>query len=284
MSGDAGRATYGGRTLERDWTDALNEGLTDVQGPASDRVRVDFAFYGSIWRPDRRAIAGDDTERGDGPARGEEADSTEGLPPSPFMSELTREILATQRGAPEPERLDFRRLVDLVGALSKYYLTGEFQRAIALADRVIEEHPTSGEVRRFRAMSTYTSGGDLAHARVDLEEAARTMRRSPFVLAHLAMVLSLEGKQAEARRLADELIERAAKEAVPPITVAIAQQALGNYDAAFEWFERAYQARDFLMIWLHVGPMFRIVPPTQSRPITDDPRWTALVQRVGLAP
>ena len=59
---------------------------------------------------------------------------------------------------------------------------------------------------------------------------------------------------------------------------------LGNYDAAFEWFERAYQARDFLMIWLHVGPMFRIVPPTKSRPITDDPRWTALVQRVGLAP
>src|SRR5438105_1690562 len=175
-------------------------------------------------------------------------------------------------------------LSTLIGALSKYYLTGEFQRAIALADRVIEEHPTSGEVRRFRAMSTYTSGGDLAHARVDLEEAARTMRRSPFVLAHLAMVLSLEGKQAEARRLADELIERAAKEAVPPITVAIAQQALGNYDAAFEWFERAYQARDFLMIWLHVGPMFRIVPPTKSRPITDDPRWTALVQRVGLAP
>ena len=110
------------------------------------------------------------------------------------------------------------------------------------------------------------------------------MRRSPFVLAHLAMVLSLEGKQAEARRLVDELIERTAKEAVPPITIAIAQQALGNYDAAFEWFERAYQARDFLMIWLHVGPMFRIVPPTQSRPITDDPRWTALVQRVGLAP
>src|SRR5207247_1391836 len=108
-----------GRTLERDWTDALNEGLTDVQGPASDRVRVDFAFYGSIWRPDRRAIAGDDTERGDSPARGEEADSTEGLPPSPFMSELTREILATQRGAPEPERLDFRRLVDLVGALDQ---------------------------------------------------------------------------------------------------------------------------------------------------------------------
>ena len=175
-------------------------------------------------------------------------------------------------------------LATLIGALSKYYLTGEFKRAIALADRVIQEHPTSGEVRRFRAMSIYTSGGDLAAARADLEEAARYMRRSPFVLAHLAMVSSLEGKTEEARRLRDELVERSAREAVPPLTVALAQQALGDYDAAFDWYERAYQARDFLMIWLHVGPMFRIVPPMKAEPITADPRWTKLVQRVGLAP
>jgi hypothetical protein len=104
------------------------------------------------------------------------------------------------------------------------------------------------------------------------------------VLAHLAMVLALEGKQADARRLRDELVERAAQEAVPPITIAIADLGLGDYDDAFQWFDRAYEARDFLMIWLHVGPMFRIVPPTRSRPITDDARWATLVQRVGLAP
>ena len=175
-------------------------------------------------------------------------------------------------------------LATQIGALSKYYLTGEFKRAIALADRVLEQNPTSGEARRFRAMSIYTSGGDLAAARADLEEAARTMRRSPFVLAHLAMVASFEGKTAEARRLCDELIERSAKEAVPPVTVAIAQQALGDYDAAFDWYERAFRARDFLMIWLHVGPMFKIVPPMRSDPITADARWKILVQRVGVAP
>jgi eukaryotic-like serine/threonine-protein kinase len=181
-------------------------------------------------------------------------------------------------------RADPLGLATQIGALSKYYLTGELKRAIALAGRVIEENPTSGEARRFRAMAIYTSGGDLAAARTDLEEAARIMHRSPFVLAHLAMVASLEGKTAEARRLCDELVERSAREAVPPVTVAIAQQALGDYDAAFGWYERAYQARDFLMIWLHVGPMFRIVPPMRSDPITADPRWTTLVQRVGLAP
>jgi serine/threonine protein kinase/tetratricopeptide (TPR) repeat protein len=174
-------------------------------------------------------------------------------------------------------------LATRIGAMSKYYLTGEFKRAIALADAVIEEDPMSGEARRFRAMSTYTSGGDLAAARSDLEEAARTMRRSPFVLAHLVMVLSLEGKRVEAERLRDELVERAMKEAVPPVTIALAEQALGDYDSAFAWYERALDARDFLMVWLHVGPMFRIVPPTQSYPITEDPRWVTLVRRVGVA-
>jgi tetratricopeptide (TPR) repeat protein len=174
-------------------------------------------------------------------------------------------------------------LATQIGALSKYYLTGEWKRAIALADRVIEENPTSGEALRFRAMAIYTSGGDLVAARTDLEEAARLMHRSPFVLAHLAMVASLEGNSAEARRVCDELIKRSASEALPPITVALAHQALGDYDGAFEWYERAYQVRDFLMIWLHAGPMFRIVPPMRSDPITADPRWARLVQRVGLA-
>ena len=175
-------------------------------------------------------------------------------------------------------------LATLIGALSKYYLTGEYARGIALAGRILQDHPSSGEARRFRAMSIYTSGGDLAAAQNDLEEAAALMRRSPFVLAHLAMVLVLQGKSAEAHRLRDEMVERSAREAVPPITVAVAELALGDYESAFEWLERAYQARDFLMIWLHVGPMFRLVPPTRSHPITDDPRWATLVQRVGLAP
>ena len=95
-----------------------------------------------------------------------------------------------------------------IGALSTFYLTGEWKRAIALATRVIEDNPASGEARRFRAMAIYTSGGDLAAARTDLEEAARIIHRSPFVLAHLAMVSSFEGKTAEARRVCDELVER----------------------------------------------------------------------------
>ena len=62
------------------------------------------------------------------------------------------------------------------------------------------------------------------------------------------------------------------------------EQQLGNYDAALDWYERAYVARDFLLTALHVDPQFQIVPPGQTRPITELPRWRDLVERIGIAP
>jgi len=46
--------------------------------------------------------------------------------------------------------------------------------------------------------------------------------------------------------------------------------ALGNYDEAFVWFERAYQEREGILQWLRVHPFFD--------PVREDPRfktWSA---------
>ena len=66
--------------------------------------------------------------------------------------------------------------------------------------------------------------------------------------------------------------------------IAIVEQALGDYGAALDWYERAYQSRDFLMTVFHTDPTFRIVAPNRSTSITDEPRWINLVRRVGLSP
>jgi hypothetical protein len=60
------------------------------------------------------------------------------------------------------------------------------------------------------------------------------------------------------------------------------EQALGDYDAAFKRYERAYQERENLMTMVEVDQTFRMVLPGKA-PITDDPRWASLVQRVGIA-
>jgi hypothetical protein len=50
---------------------------------------------------------------------------------------------------------------------------------------------------------------------------------------------------------------------------------LGETDQAFEWLEKAFEARDWQMALLNVEPLFDAVRP--------DPRFAALVERVGLA-
>jgi hypothetical protein len=62
------------------------------------------------------------------------------------------------------------------------------------------------------------------------------------------------------------------------------EQQLGRYERALAWYERAFEARGFLLLALHVDPQFSIVAHGHTHPITDLPRWQALVRRVGIAP
>jgi hypothetical protein len=49
---------------------------------------------------------------------------------------------------------------------------------------------------------------------------------------------------------------------------------LGRKDEAFEWLERAYEEREALLVWVKVQPAFD--------PLRDDPRFDALLKKIGL--
>jgi len=50
--------------------------------------------------------------------------------------------------------------------------------------------------------------------------------------------------------------------------------ALGDYDEAFVWFERAYHEQSNILQFLKVHPFFD--------PVRNDPRFVDLLHRVGL--
>lgn len=52
--------------------------------------------------------------------------------------------------------------------------------------------------------------------------------------------------------------------------------SLRERDLAFRWLERAAEARDVLLCYLGVGPIYDC--------ISGDPRYTKLLQHIGLAP
>ena len=68
----------------------------------------------------------------------------------------------------------------------------------------------------------------------------------------------------------------AAGKYVQPLMLASTHAAVGELDTAFDWFERAYRERDPLPV-LNFWP---VASPT----LVADPRFAALMRRVGLTP
>ena len=77
----------------------------------------------------------------------------------------------------------------------------------------------------------------------------------------------------EALRLLAELKQGQKSGSVQATSFINPNLALGNYDEALAWFERAYQRREGILQWIKVHPFFD--------PVRDDPRFKDLVRRVG---
>jgi TolB-like protein/DNA-binding winged helix-turn-helix (wHTH) protein/Tfp pilus assembly protein PilF len=120
----------------------------------------------------------------------------------------------------------------------------------------------------------YVAKGMPDRAVAELERALGLMGRRPDVLTPYAYALARAGRQREARTMLDELRETAKPQAPAPVRVALVHIALGETDRAFEWLEKAIEARDWQMGLLNVEPAFD--------PLRSDRRFAALVERVGL--
>ena len=145
------------------------------------------------------------------------------------------------------------------------WLTGDFDRQIKEAGQLIDEHPGYSEAFRWRSMA-YTALGEYERARADLEAFGALTNMQLYAPVGLGIVAALEGKTAEARGIIDAMMERSTREWVPPMVFGQVEQQLGNYDAALDWYERAYHAREFMLTVLHVDPQFRIVTTGTDAP------------------
>ncbi len=96
------------------------------------------------------------------------------------------------------------------------------------------------------------------------------------VMAHgsLAEAYAAAGKIEEARRLLEELKARSQKQYVSAFKIAMGYIGVGDFDEAFELANKAYEERDELLIMIKVSPALA--------PVHSDPRYQALLKRMGL--
>ena len=116
--------------------------------------------------------------------------------------------------------------------------------------------------------------GAGAEAVAALERANELSGGVPFTLGFLALAYGRTGRADEARALLARAGEAAKAGYVPPSTFAFGYIGLGDWDAAFEWLDRAIEGRDPLVVPIKTYYFLD--------PIRGDARFRALLHKMNL--
>lgn len=154
------------------------------------------------------------------------------------------------------------------------YYAGEYPAALQVLGRALERNPDYALTHLWRAWVLEEM--DSLPAALDAHRRAVAASDSGAVfVAAQGRALALAGDRAGAEALLRKLESPGRSGGyVPSYEIAKIYEALGQRDRALEWLERAYRQRSHSMVFLKVDP--------QLRDLRSDPRFIALVERVGM--
>ena len=161
------------------------------------------------------------------------------------------------------------------GLARQYYLARHYDEAIAQCQLGLQIDPTYLPARIQLALA-YEQKQMTAQAISELE-AARKMSGLPVVHALLAHAYATAGRKGDAFSELNVLkLADSRHQYVPPSYLAIVYIALGDREKAFAYLQKSFDERSEHILYLGVEPLVD--------PLRGDPRFDALLQRIGLKP
>jgi len=158
-----------------------------------------------------------------------------------------------------------------VVALALYYQR-QYDDAITARRRALRLDPASAQ-QYLGLGRTYAANGDFDEAIAALKEAVARSGRAPFIMAELARTYAVAGQRQEAEALMTTLTATdSGGSHLSAQYHTYVYAALGDSDKAFEWLEKAFEAREQNVLWARVDPRFDS--------LRDDPRFAAFIRRV----
>ena len=154
-----------------------------------------------------------------------------------------------------------------------YFYARQYDKAIEQYRRTLELDPAFPQTQRYAAWALLQKGRH-EEAIADLRAASGALGPDPEVEAELGHALAVAGRRAEARAVLEGLRQLSSSRYVSPYSVALVHAGLGDRDQALAWLDKAYDERSDYMAYLGLEPMLD--------PLRSDPRFSALVRRVGL--
>ncbi|HEX8250163.1 MAG TPA: tetratricopeptide repeat protein, partial [Pyrinomonadaceae bacterium] len=163
----------------------------------------------------------------------------------------------------------------VAGALEGLFLFHAGQHDEALAKLLkTSEMDSNFPLPHLFAASVYIEKGMYREAVAEARRARELNSGSSGPVAFLGYALAKSGKQAEARKLLDEMLKESAKQYLSPYHIALIYNALDERDETFVWLERGFEQRDIRMAFLKIEPKWNN--------LRSEPRFVSLLKRMNL--
>ncbi len=156
-----------------------------------------------------------------------------------------------------------------------FYHARQYDRAIEEFTKTLEMDPSFQPAHTFLA-AAYEQKGMYEKAITGFQKAnSLTKGGDSSAMGGLGHVYAVSGKKDEAQNVLNELKRMCVDGYVPAHQIALIYAGLREKDQAFAWLEKAYEERQFGMVWLKTEPRW------QS--LRSDLRFAHLLQRMRLA-
>jgi TolB-like protein/DNA-binding winged helix-turn-helix (wHTH) protein/Tfp pilus assembly protein PilF len=192
--------------------------------------------------------------------------------------QLYAECLALQgrfdEAFPEIERarqLDPLSLIIATDNGAILFFAHQYDRAIEQFRAVLEMDPNFP--RAHMLIIAYVQKGLFADALADVERLRRS-EETGWTWGTIAYTYGRSGQRAKAKFALEQLERVGRSQVVDPLSFAVAYIGIGDKEKALVWLQRAYQWHSSSLTALKVDPTYD--------PLRNDPRFQALVGRIGL--
>lgn len=153
------------------------------------------------------------------------------------------------------------------------YFARRYDQAIEQCQKVIELNPKFYWAHYLLGLA-YVKKGEPEKAITAFKTVVALNEENPLWTAALGYAYARAGNRAAALRHVDDLKRQAALRYVPPINFATIYAGLGDPDGAYEWFQKSYEQRIGIVIFLKVEPAYE--------DLLADPRFAGLLRQMGL--
>ena len=154
-----------------------------------------------------------------------------------------------------------------------YNFAQQYDNAIKQLKKTIDLDDTFALAYLFLGVS-YKRTSRYEEAIAEVNRAVELSERSVISLAELAHLYAVSGMKNDAKKIINELDERAPRNYVSPYYRSVIHAGLGETDRAIEWLQEAVDERSHWVTFLNVDP--------DLDPLRSDPHFNQIVEQVGL--